>query len=81
MQCAELSRNELDLIILGQIAALLTNTPNTDTHRPSTPRQRSTMAFHHGGVPICRETFLKLHGIGNHGACDNFFIYEQNSVQ
>ena len=28
------------------------------------PTQRSVMTFHHGGVQICRETFLKLHGIG-----------------
>ena len=64
MQCAELSRTELDLVILGQIAALLKDTSNTTAHRPSSQRQRTTMAFHHHGVSICRETFLKLHGIG-----------------
>ena len=64
MQCAELSRTELDLVILGQIAALLKDTSETGGHRPPSQRQRTTMAFHHHGVPICRETFLKLHGIG-----------------
>ena len=64
MQCAELSRNELDLVLLGQISALLSNNTDTNAHRPSTPRQRSTMAFYHGGVRICRVTFQKLHGIG-----------------
>ena len=64
MQCAELSRDELDLVILGQLAALLMNTDNTTAHRPSGRRQRSVMSFHHGGVQICRDTFLKLHGIG-----------------
>ena len=63
MQCAELSWNELDLV-LGQKSALLSNNADTNAHRPSTPRQRSTMAFYHGGVRICRVTFQKLHGIG-----------------
>ena len=64
MQCAELSKAELDLVILGQIAALLKDTTQTSAHRPSAERQRTTMVFHHHGVPICRETFLKLHSIG-----------------
>ena len=57
MQCMELSRNELDLVILGQLAALLSHGDTTKSHRPTTPRQRSSMAFHHGGVRICRRTF------------------------
>ena len=64
MQCAELSRNELDLVILGQITALLRNCLMTTAHRPSIPRHRSTMSFHYSGEQICRDTFLKLHGIG-----------------
>ena len=63
MQCRELSRDELDLVILGQIAALLAHTSNTIAPKPL-PRQRSSMAFYHGGVQICRKTFQKLHGIG-----------------
>lgn len=60
MQCAELSWKELDLVILGQISALLpsTDSSKTTSRRPSTNRHR--MSFHHHGVPICRETFLKL---------------------
>ena len=65
MQCAELNRSELDLVLLGQISALLTNKKDTNAHRPSTPRQRSSMAFYHAGVRICRVTFQKLHGIGS----------------
>ena len=45
MQCAELSRTELDLVILGQIEALLRNTDQTSAHRPSQQRQLTTMAF------------------------------------
>ena len=66
MQCAELSRSELDLTILGQISALLSNDPNTKSHRQETPRRRSSMAFYHRGVRVCRMTFQKLHGIGMH---------------
>ena len=67
MQCAELSRSELDLVILGQIAALLKDSSQTNAHRQASQRQRTTMVFHHHGVPTCRETFLKLHGIGKMG--------------
>ena len=28
------------------------------------------MAFHHHGEPVCRETFLKLHGIGKTGIAE-----------
>ena len=64
MQCAELSRKELDLVVLGQISILLSNNTSTKFHRPTTSRQRSSMAFYHGGVRVCRKTFQKLHGIG-----------------
>ena len=63
MQYTELSRDEFDLVSLGQIAALLIHTSNTIAPKPL-PRQRSSMAFYHGGVQICRKTFPKLHGIG-----------------
>ena len=64
MQCAELSRNELDFVLLGQIAALLSTSTQTASHRPSTDRKRTTMSFHHAGQKICRKTFQVLHGIG-----------------
>ena len=60
LQCKELSRDELDLV-LGQISALLSNNQATNSKKA---RQRSNMAFYHGGVRICRTTFQKLHGIG-----------------
>ena len=63
-QCAELTRDELDLVILGQISALLSNNDTINGHRPSAPRQRSAMAFYHCGIKVCRVTFQKLHGIG-----------------
>ena len=53
MQCRELSRDELDLVLLGQIAPLLANNSDTIAPKPL-PRQCSSMAFYHGGVQICR---------------------------
>ena len=61
MQCSELTRNELDLVLLGQISALLSSDPDTAANNQ---RKRSNMAFYHGGARICRITFQKLHGIG-----------------
>ena len=65
-QCLALTRDELDLVLLGQIMALLLNDTETgprSSKKPS-PRQRSAMLFHHGGWRICGKTFQKLHGIG-----------------
>ena len=59
--CAALSSNELDLVLMGQIMALLSNSSLTQT---SAIRQRANMAFYHGGIQICGRTFWKLHGIG-----------------
>ena len=74
MQCAELSRSELDLVLLGQISALLSNSKETNAHRPATSCLRSSMAFYHAGVRICRVTFQKLHGIGIiiHNTCKRY---------
>ena len=63
MQCKELSWDELDLVLLRQISVLLSHDQDTNARKPL-PRQRSSMAFYHGGVRICRKTFQKLHGIG-----------------
>ena len=46
MQCRELSREELDLV-LGQISALLSNNQDTNALK-SLPQQHSSMAFYHG---------------------------------
>ena len=62
--CSVLSWVELDMAILGQLAALLVSTPLTSGHSPSSQRQRTKMAFHFMGNPVCRDTFLILHGIG-----------------
>ena len=65
-QCRALTRDELDLVLLGQIMALLSNDTETGpkSSKAPSPRQRSAMLFHHGGWRICGKTFQKLHGIG-----------------
>ena len=57
-----LMRDELDVVLLGQIMALLLNDAETGP-KVSTPRHQSAMLFHHGGWRICDKTFQQLHGI------------------
>ena len=54
MQCRELSRDELYLVLLGQISALLSNTN-------ALPRQRSSMAFYHTHTMLARHTYTHAH--------------------
>ena len=68
--CSELTRGELDMALLGQLAAFTNNSAGT-THftRYSHPyssslsRQKSYRHFWHGGQRVCRKTFLFLHNI------------------
>jgi len=68
LDCRDLSRKELDLVVLGQIMAGLSNDPETSDLRyrhGEKARERSSMAFYHHGHRICGTTFRMLHGIGN----------------
>lgn len=64
----ELTRDELDMVLLGQIMAFVcvdTVVGPSHKHAP-TQRQRAVVkTFYHLGKAICRDTFLALHGIGN----------------
>ena len=66
-QCAELTREELDMMLLGQLSALTDTSEqsaNSLVHRHSpASRQRSYTHFVHRGKRICRNTFLFLHNI------------------
>ena len=67
LQCADLTRQELNLVLLGQIMATLSDGPYTADakHRhPATDRKLTSMAFYHAGQCICGRTFQWLHGIG-----------------
>ena len=68
-QCAELTHDELDMVLMGQIMATLSNDGVTESakfrHTP-TQRKLSSMAFYYGGHQVCGKTFRKLHGIVIH---------------
>ena len=59
MQYSELTRNELDVVLLGHISALLSSNPDTAANNQ---RKRSNMAFYHGAAWICRITFKSCMG-------------------
>ena len=63
LSCEDLSRSELDLVLLGQIMAGVTDTPQTRRHG-SHQRKLSSMAFFHHGHRICGKTFRMLHEVG-----------------
>ena len=68
---AELTRSELDMAILGQLAAA-TNTSSLSTgmlstgrtHHAETERERWYISYFHQGKPVCQKMFRFLHGIG-----------------
>lgn len=59
-QMADLTNDELDLVIMGQVMA---GCFSAETFRKQ-ERSRSFTLFHHGGTRICQKTFLFLHTIG-----------------
>ena len=64
-QCRELTRSELDLVVMGQLLALSHSGDMTQAkkHKPK-ERKRSFTYFSHGGHTICIKTFCFLHTIG-----------------
>ena len=66
-ELAELSRDELDLVVMSQLMAT-THFQSTTTGRKNKkiPRVRSKMysTFYHSGERICKSTFLFLHNVG-----------------
>ena len=61
-QMAELTHDELDLVVMGQVMAGCFS-GETSSHR-GMARGKSYTVFHHNGVRICQKTFLFLHTIG-----------------
>ncbi len=60
-ECRELSRDELYMVIMGQLCAMTVR--NGRTQRAS-DRVRSSTQFQFGGHRICIKTFCFLHNIG-----------------
>ena len=65
-KCCELSRNDLDMILLGQLMAgmnLSDNVVSESGHR-AVSRQYSLTNFSHGGRRVCGGMFRFLHTVG-----------------
>ena len=64
--CAELTRSELDLVILGQLLAFTNQSPGvvTASRHAAQKRERPGTTYYHQGQQVCVKTFHKLHAIG-----------------
>lgn len=65
-QCLQLSRNELDMVLLGQLIAS-TNTSDKvvqESRHLEKERERTYSTYNHAGKPVCAKTFLFLHTVG-----------------
>ena len=64
-ECRELTRDELDLVIMGQLRALtLRDSCTQGSKRAATTRVQTQTQFRFGGHQICMKTFCFLHNIG-----------------
>ena len=63
---SEMSHDELDLFVMGQIMAHCYQSSMLHGHHSSTPEERKTTygQFYHHGQRVCQRTFLFLHNIG-----------------
>ena len=68
MDCATLTKCELDMLIKGHLESHIGDshlTSNALNHRHfPEERQLVSMTFHHHGIRICRKTYMFLHTIG-----------------
>lgn len=66
LQCAALSHDELDMVVLGQLMAMSNKSDSvvTESRHSIKARKHTYTSFSHGGIRICRRTFQFLHGIG-----------------
>ena len=74
-QCASLSKDELDMLILGQLAAL-SHFELNPKYSLLTPKRVHT-TYYHLRKQVCRTTFLFLHGIGR-TRLENLMLHFQN---
>lgn len=67
-QAAFLTREQLDLVIMGSIMATINNDEHCQPwyrHKPA-KRQKTTTTYMHHGHNLCKTTYNFLHGVGNH---------------
>ena len=60
----DLTKDELDLVILGKISALSKREGKSISGHMEGPRKAARTTFMHAGEVVCRKTFLQLHGVG-----------------
>lgn len=65
-QCSFLSKDELNLVLMGFVSSAMLDSEVVKNGRHQNPakRRRLTMGYKHHGLDVCRKTFLFLHGIG-----------------
>lgn len=65
LNCAELSISQLDFALIAKLQAFTNAAPQT-SRRGHAPRERKQVhaQYLHQGIQICRDLFLKIHGIG-----------------
>ena len=64
LRCAfsEMTHDELDLFIMGQIMATCHQSPHSDSADKT--EKHNVMHFYHQGKRVCQQTFLFLHNVG-----------------
>lgn len=67
LQAADLTHNELDLVIMGSLMSVVNkgNDIKDGKHKP-VKRKRTLCNFQHNGHPVCQVTYRFLLGIGKH---------------
>ena len=65
-QCHELTRENLDMALLGQLMACLNISDSvvTECRHAETPRHRSRANYSHQGRQVCTAMFRTLHNVG-----------------
>ena len=81
-ECRELSHDELDLVVMGELRALLQNDTLTQkTKSRNSKRVRSSTQFRIGGHRVCVKTFCFLHSIGVSKLNSIKASFEQNGLR
>lgn len=62
--CAELTKEQREMVLKGQIMAMTSTTATTTYRHQPHQRQREHTTYRHQGLEICRTTFLFLHNTG-----------------
>jgi len=67
IQAADLTHDELDLVILGSLTSVVNTADNIKDgkHKP-VKRKRTFCNFQHNGQQVCQQTYRFLFGIGKH---------------